>query len=102
MALSEMRDQKLGETTALQKTARLMLGALARLIGLGLATAFVLVAGIISSRYMIERGSILTTDTFGPWQSWRDAGRTDADPYTRAHIARNGGLVISADSVFGG
>ena len=86
------------DKTAMQKAARAAFGILARLIGIGLATIVVLAAGITTSRRMIERGSILTTDTYGPWQSWRDGGRADADPYTRAHFAKRGSLVLSTDA----
>ncbi|HRD78680.1 MAG TPA: DUF1214 domain-containing protein, partial [Hyphomicrobiaceae bacterium] len=39
-----------------------------------------------------ERGSRLTTRTFGSWVYWPGAARFDADPYTRAHFARRGEL----------
>ena len=45
---------------------------------------------------MIEAGSRLSTRTFGPWIAWTAAGRPDADPYTRAHTARNGLLPVSS------
>ena len=57
----------------------------------------VLILGLGSSWYMIERGSSLTTLTVGPWVSWTAAGRTDADPYTRAHEARLGILPLSTE-----
>ena len=47
---------------------------------------------------MISRGSELSTDTFGPWKHWRYAGRPDADPYSRAHLAASGTIRMSADS----
>jgi hypothetical protein len=53
------------------------------------------VGGLGSSWYMIERGSMLTTDRFGPWTAWTSAGRADADPYTRAHFISRGTLPIS-------
>lgn len=56
----------------------------------------VLILGLGSSWYMIERGSPLTTVTVGPWVSWTSAGRPDADPYTRAHEARLGILPLSS------
>lgn len=46
--------------------------------------------GLGSSWYMIERGSPLTTKTYGPWMIWPGAGRPDMDPYTRAHYLRLG------------
>jgi hypothetical protein len=55
----------------------------------------VLILGLGSSWYMVERGSSLTTVTVGPWVSWVSAGRPDADPYTRAHEARLGILPLS-------
>ena len=45
---------------------------------------------------MIEAGSRLSTRTFGPWTTWTAAGRPEADPYTRAHTARNGLLPVSS------
>lgn len=58
----------------------------------------VLLLGLGSSWYMIERGSALTTVTVGPWVSWVSAGRTDADPYTRAFEARLGVLPLSTEN----
>lgn len=55
----------------------------------------VLILGLGSAWYMIERGSALTTVTVGPWTSWTSAGRPDADPYTRAHEARRGVMPLS-------
>jgi hypothetical protein len=57
----------------------------------------VLIIGLGSSWYMVERGSRLTTHTVGPWVSWTSAGHTDADPYTRAHVARLSILPLSTE-----
>jgi hypothetical protein len=60
---------------------------------------FALVAvggGLGSAWYMIEAGSELSTRSVGPWTAWTAAGRSDADPYTRAHIARDALLPISS------
>jgi hypothetical protein len=57
----------------------------------------VLILGLGSSWYMIDIGTPLTTERQGPWVSWTSAGRADADPYTRAHIARFGTLPLSAE-----
>jgi hypothetical protein len=45
---------------------------------------------------MVEAGSRLSTRSFGPWTTWLAAGRPDADPYTRAHTARNALLPITS------
>ncbi len=53
-------------------------------------------AGLGSAWYMIDRGSPFTVDRIGPWQSWSQEGNPEADPYTRAHLAREGRLSISS------
>jgi hypothetical protein len=55
-----------------------------------------LVLGIGSAWYMIERGSPLTTTKVGPWSGWINAGNPNADPYTRAHVARSGRLPLTS------
>ncbi len=55
-----------------------------------------LLLGIGSAWYMIERGSLLTTTRIGPWTSWLSEGNPNADPYTRAHLARSGRLPLSS------
>lgn len=57
----------------------------------------VLIVGLGSSWYMVEAGNQLTTVTHGPWTMWPSAGRKYADPYTRAHFARRGALVLSTE-----
>jgi len=52
--------------------------------------------GLGSAWYMVEAGSRLTTRSFGPWTTWVASGRPDADPYTRAHTARNALLPIAS------
>jgi hypothetical protein len=63
---------------------------LAAIVALGVG------GGLGSAWYMVEAGSRLTTRSFGPWTTWLAAGRPDADPYTRAHTARNGLLPIAS------
>jgi hypothetical protein len=58
--------------------------------------AVALGGGLGTAWYMIEAGSRLSTRTFGPWVAWTSAGRPDADPYTRAHTARNALLPLSS------
>lgn len=52
--------------------------------------------GFGSAWYMVEAGSRLSIRTSGPWVTWNTAGRTDADPYTRAHTMRNALLPIAS------
>ncbi len=61
-----------------------------------LFAAAVLVLGIGSAFWLIERGSQLTTQRNGPWVMWIRAGQRDLDPYTRARQSRHGHLPLSA------
>jgi hypothetical protein len=58
--------------------------------------AVALILGIGSAWYMIEHGSLLTTARIGPWKSWLSEGNPNADPYTRAHLARSGRLPLTS------
>lgn len=57
-------------------------------------TAIALTVGLGSAWHMIDRGSALSIVSSGPWVSWYAAGMPDADPYTKAHVARSGRLPI--------
>lgn len=46
----------------------------------------------------MEYGSGLTTRQIGPWSIWTRSGHVDADPYTRAYLARSGRLPITSAS----
>ncbi len=61
--------------------------------------AFIVLAvggGLGTAWYMIEAGSRLSTRSSGPWVTWTTAGRSDADPYTRAHTVRNALLPLAS------
>ncbi|HEX5958713.1 MAG TPA: DUF1214 domain-containing protein [Hyphomicrobiaceae bacterium] len=66
------------------------------LLNLAVFAAIAFGGGLGTAWYMIEAGSRLSTRAFGPWVTWVTAGRPEADPYTRAHVARNGLLPISS------
>ena len=81
-----------------RRAAREIAALLTRLIGVAIAVAVVISAGIWTSRTMIARGYEVSTDTYGAWRHWRSQGRADAHPYTRAHLSNSGMLRISSDS----
>jgi hypothetical protein len=54
--------------------------------------------GLGTAWYMVQAGTRLSTRSFGPWVAWTGAGRPEAEPYTRAHIALNGLLPVSSTS----
>jgi hypothetical protein len=91
-------DRRPSRTPALMRAARDVAALLTRMIGTALAIALVFTSGLWSSRAMINRGSLLSTDTYGSWHHWRVEGRRDADPYSRAHLSGSGMLRISSDS----
>ena len=65
------------------------------LLNLAVFLAVAVGDGLGTAWYMIEAGSRLSTRTFGPWVTWVTAGWPEADPYARAHVARNALLPIS-------
>lgn len=82
----------------LRHALREIAALLGRLIGTALAVSFVITAGVWSSRTMIARGYHVASDTYGPWRHWRLEGRSDADPYTRAHLSSSSVLRIASNS----
>lgn len=55
-----------------------------------------IVVGLGSSWYLTRYPSPITARAYGPWIEWRSAGTLDADPYTRARLARTGELSLSS------
>lgn len=75
--------------------------AFSEVFRLAVAAAAILIAitaGVLSSRHMVNHGTVLATQAYGPWVEWKVAGRGDADPYTRAHLAKTGALRLTSDS----
>jgi len=60
---------------------------------MALATAVVLGFGL--SYVSLENGLLLGAVRLGPWVAWPDEGSPNPDPYTRAHIARDGALQLA-------
>ena len=55
-----------------------------------------LALGLGSAWRTVSHGFFASTVRFGPWAYWSRQGTADADPYTIAHIAREGTLPITA------
>jgi hypothetical protein len=68
------------------------------LVNLAVLVPAAALLGLGTAWYMIQAGSRLSTRTVGPWMTWAAAGRSDADPYTRAHVAWNAMLPVSSTS----
>ncbi|MBI4724687.1 MAG: DUF1214 domain-containing protein [Rhodomicrobium sp.] len=60
--------------------------------------AIALTLGLGSAWRAVNHRFFATSNRFGPWVFWFREGTSDADPYTVAHIARQGGLPITAAS----
>ena len=55
-----------------------------------------LALGFGLSWFALSDGRFFGASRAGPWQAWRDVGVPSPDPYTRAYIARTGGLELGA------
>lgn len=82
---------------SLHQIKKRILAHFVRLSTLAVIAAIVVAAGLASSWYLVEAGASFNTRRIGPWVMWTNAGRTDADPYTQAHFARSGALVLSTE-----
>ena len=60
--------------------------------------AIALALGLGTAWRTVSHGFFASTVRFGPWAYWFRQGTADADPYTIAHIAREGTLPITATS----
>src|SRR5215468_5105476 len=60
--------------------------------------AIALILGLGSAWRAVNHGFFATSNRYGPWVFWFREGTADADPYTIAHVARQGGLPITAMS----
>ncbi len=61
-----------------------------------LFAAIALTLGLGSAWRAVSHGFFVSADRFGPWVFWYREGTSDADPYTLAHLARQGVLPITA------
>lgn len=66
------------------------------IVNLLVFAALALGGGLGSAWYAIDSGWRFSTRSFGPWTTWPLAGRPEADPYTRAHIAHTALLPLSS------
>jgi hypothetical protein len=78
------------------RAARRWLGRIVSgILDVALAASMAAAIGLGTAWYMIEFGPGVV-EQYGPWRSWPDLGRPEADPYTRAQLARSGRLVLSS------
>jgi hypothetical protein len=99
--LAQLTGRRLGRASrwpALSHLRAVVVGAIEAILNVGVFAVVALGFGIWSSWVMVERGSSLTIS--GAWVLWPNAGRPDADPYTRAHFARLGSLPLSSTAVY--
>ncbi len=60
--------------------------------------AIALLLGLGSAWRTVNHGFSATAARYGPWAFWFREGTADADPYTAAHVARQGSLPVTAAS----
>lgn len=99
LGLAIRRQLRMLESLAFRAARRSFARAFAALVRIAIFGGIALAVGLGSAFTMIDSGSGLTVHKLGPWQTWIDAARPEADPYTRAHFARIGWLARSSVDV---
>jgi hypothetical protein len=61
-----------------------------------LATVFSLALGLWSAWLAVRSPAPIDTISLGAWQAWPNAGTADADPYSRARVARTGEIPLGS------
>ena len=99
MAVNDMTPLPVRRLKAtLKDTIKTIIADIVRITVAITAIAMAIITGVLTSRQMIGTGSAISTQTFGPWVFWSEAGRADADPYTRAHFVKSGIMRFSSDA----
>ena len=60
--------------------------------------AIALTLGLGSAWRAVSHGFFAAANRYGPWALWFREGTADADPYTIAHVAREGALPVTTAS----
>lgn len=60
--------------------------------------AIALTLGLGSAWQAVNHGFFVAANRYGPWVFWFREGTADADPYTIAHVVRQGVLPVTAAS----
>lgn len=81
-----------------KEVARIVFTTVLKFLGTLIAILVTLFAGVWSARALIDSGSFVSAEMFGPWRHWPSIGTPAADPYARAHLAKSGSITIAADS----
>ena len=103
MAIDTMDRPATEDASPVARAARVraaVVGTIEAILNLVVFVVVALGLGLWSSWAMVDRGNTLVTRTVGPWVLWTQAGRPDADPYTRAHMARVGSLPLTTTAVY--
>jgi hypothetical protein len=65
-------------------------------VGLLIAAAVSLTLGLWSAWLAVRSPAPVDTIKLGVWQAWPNAGTSDADPYSRARLARTGEIPLGS------
>jgi hypothetical protein len=60
------------------------------------ATACAVTLGLWTAWLAVRSPAPIDTISLGPWQAWPNAGTLDADPYSRARLARTGEIPLGS------
>lgn len=85
-----------GDLRAMNVLVEALISLVSLVTRLAVFLAIVAFGGFGSAWVMVHSGSALSTVVEGPWVTWPQSGRSDADPYTRAHTASLGLLPLNS------
>ncbi|MCB1510357.1 MAG: DUF1214 domain-containing protein [Hyphomicrobiaceae bacterium] len=88
----------LGINTAspLTRLKRTLQAAFGLIVKSAIFITIALIGGALSSWYAVESGTRFNTERIGPWTKWSNAGRPDADPYSKVRFGNRNELVFSS------
>lgn len=91
-----MSTLRINTTSPLLRVKRTLQSAFGLIVKVGVFMTIALVGGSVSSWYAVESGTRFNTERIGPWTKWSNAGRPDADPYSRVRFGKRNELVFSS------
>ena len=92
-----MATREINTMRPLVRIKRTLQSAIGAITKVAVFLTIALVGGGLSSWYAVESGTRFNAERIGPWTKWSNAGRPNADPYSRARFNKRSELIFNAD-----